>query len=262
MTPGATKAVESLDPPAHEAACTAVGIDPARVPVHVAIIMDGNGRWARAHGKNRLDGHNQGYITLKEIVYAADELGIRFLTVYGFSSENWRRPEDEVGGLMGLMARAMQAEIEELIERKVRVRVSGRMDELPVDLQEVFRSAMDRTFSFTGLTFNLAINYGGRAEVVDAVRALAHKVKSGEINPEEIEEDSIAGHLYSPEIPDPDLLIRTAGEMRLSNFLLWETAYSEIYVTQTCWPDFDYKHLVAALIDFQKRIRRFGAVIE
>lgn len=240
----------------------AAGLDPARIPVHVAIIMDGNGRWARSHGQDRLQGHDQGYRTLKEIVFAADELGVRFLTVYGFSSENWRRPEKEVGGLMGLMARAMQAEIEELIERHVRVRVSGRMSELPVDLQEVFADAMERTNEFGGLTFNLAINYGGRAEVVDAVQALAKRVQAGELVPSEIDESAIAAHLYSPEIPDPDLLIRTAGEMRLSNFLLWETAYSEIYVTDTCWPDFDQAHLVAALLDYQKRVRRFGAVVE
>jgi undecaprenyl diphosphate synthase len=246
----------------NQSLCAISGLDPARIPVHVAIIMDGNGRWARAHGQNRLDGHNQGYRTLKEIVFAADELGVRYLTVYGFSSENWRRPEEEVGGLMGLMARAMQAEIEELIERHVRVRVSGRMHELPSDLQAVFTEAMQRTDAFTGLTFNLAINYGGRAEVVDAVQALAIRVQAGTMEPREIDEAAIAANLYSPEIPDPDLLIRTAGEMRLSNFLLWETAYSEIYVTQTCWPDFDQAHFIAALQDFQKRVRRFGAVVE
>jgi undecaprenyl diphosphate synthase len=242
--------------------CEAAGLDPARVPVHVAIIMDGNGRWARAHGLHRLEGHDRGYQTLKEIVFTADELGVRFLTVYGFSSENWRRPEEEVDGLMGLMARAMQAEIEELIERRVRVRVSGRMNDLPSDLQAVFTDAMNRTNAFTGLTFNLAINYGGRAEVVDAVQALAVQVQAGVLLPQEIDEAAIAANLYSPEIPDPDLLIRTAGEMRLSNFLLWETAYSEIYVTQTCWPDFDQAHLIAALQDYQKRVRRFGAVVE
>jgi len=249
-------------PLASKALCAAHGLDPARIPIHVAIIMDGNGRWARAHGLHRLEGHNMGYKTLKEVVFIADELGVRYLTVYGFSSENWRRPEEEVDGLMGLMARAMQAEIEELIERHVRVKVSGRMHELPLDLQAVFIDAMQRTESFTGLTFNLAINYGGRAEVVDAVHALALRVQAGALQPDEIDEAAIAANLYSPEIPEPDLLIRTAGEMRLSNFLLWETAYSEIYVTQTCWPDFDQAHFIAALADFQKRVRRFGAVVE
>lgn len=238
------------------------GLDPARIPVHVAIIMDGNGRWARARGQNRLFGHYQGYRTLKNIVYAADELGVRFLTVYGFSSENWRRSQDEVGGLMELMLRAMQDEIEELIQNRVRVRVSGRMSELPPDLRAEFEAAMERTNAFDGLTFNLAINYGGRGEVVDAVRALVAKVRRGELVPDAIDEAAISAHLYAPDIPDPDLLIRTAGELRLSNFLLWETAYSEIYVTPTCWPDFDRDHLIAALADYQKRVRKFGAVVE
>jgi undecaprenyl diphosphate synthase len=247
-----------------DAASVAVqaGLDPARIPAHVAIIMDGNGRWARAQGKDRLFGHDQGYQTLKTIVYAADELGVRYLTVYGFSSENWRRSQAEVGGLMSLMLRAMQAEIEELIQNRVKVKVSGRLSELPDDLRAEFEEAMERTRDFTGLTFNLAINYGGRAEVVDAVRDLAAKVRAGQIEPNDITEEAISAHLYAPEIPDPDLLIRTAGELRLSNFLLWETAYSEIYVTPTCWPDFDRDHLIAALSEYQKRIRKFGAVVE
>ena len=240
----------------------AAGLDPARLPVHVAIIMDGNGRWAQARGLGRLHGHDQGYRTLKNIVYAADELGVRYLTVYGFSSENWRRGQDEVGGLMNLMLRAMRDEIEELIQNRVRVRVSGRMRDLPPDLQAEFADAMKRTDGFSGLTFNLAINYGGRAEVVDAVRALAEQVRQGTLAPDDITEEAIAAHLYAPDIPDPDLLIRTAGELRLSNFLLWETAYSEIHITPTCWPDFDRDHLIAALLDYQKRVRKFGAVVE
>lgn len=238
------------------------GLDPARIPAHVAIIMDGNGRWARAQGKDRLMGHYQGYRTLKNIVYAADELGVRYLTVYGFSSENWRRPANEIGGLMDLMLNAMRAEIEELIANRIRVRVSGRLHELPPALHAEFDAAMERTSDFERMTFNLAINYGGRAEVVDAVRSLAMAVREGRIEPESIDDGMIAAHLYSPEIPDPDLLIRTAGELRLSNFLLWETAYSEIYVTPTCWPDFDRVHLITALSDYQKRVRRFGGVVE
>ena len=209
----------------------AAGLDPARIPAHVAIIMDGNGRWARAQGEDRLFGHYRGYRTLKDIVYAADELGVRFLTVYGFSSENWRRPANEVGGLMELMLNAMRAEIEELISNRIRVHVSGRLHELPPDLRAEFVAAMERTADFERMTFNLAINYGGRAEVVDAVRALAAKVRNGSLEPDAIDDSQIAAHLYAPDIPDPDLLIRTAGELRLSNFLLWETAYSEIYVT-------------------------------
>src|SRR3989440_5367503 len=235
-------------------------LDPSRIPAHVAIIMDGNGRWARARGMDRLEGHWEGYKTLKKIVYAADELGVRFLTVYGFSSENWRRPADEVGGLMELMLTAMRAEIEELIEAGIRVRVSGRLHELPEDLRREFETAMARTENNTRLTFNLAINYGGRAEIVDSVRAIARRVQAGELIPDDISEETIADHIYSPGIPDPDLLIRTAGEMRLSNFLLWETAYAEIFVTQTLWPDFGRDDLIAAISDYQNRTRKFGGL--
>jgi undecaprenyl diphosphate synthase len=238
------------------------GLDPERIPVHVAIIMDGNGRWARAQGKARYFGHLQGYYALREMVYAADDLGVRYLTVYGFSSENWRRPESEVSGLMSLMYDGMRAEIEELIENRIRVRVSGRLHELPDELRATFEEAMQRTVGFDRMTFTLAINYGGRAEVVDAARALAAAVQRGELAPEAIDEAAISAHLYSPDIPDPDLLIRTAGELRLSNFLLWETAYAEIHVTPTCWPDFDRAHLIAALADYQQRIRKFGDVVE
>lgn len=237
-------------------------LDPDRIPTHVAIIMDGNGRWARARGKDRLEGHWQGYRTLKQIVYAADDLGIRYLTVYGFSSENWRRPEDEVGGLMTLMLRAMRSEIAELMEKGVRVRVSGRLGQLPEDLRREFQDAIAETRSNDRLTFNLAINYGGRAEIVDAMRCIAEGVRLGNLTPGDITEELIAGHLYYPDIPDPDLLIRTAGEMRLSNFLLWETAYSEIWVTDTPWPDFTRDHLVSAIADYQHRTRKFGAVVE
>lgn len=243
-----------------QSAPVAPAIDSARVPAHVAIIMDGNGRWAEARGEDRAAGHYQGYRTLKNIVYAADEIGVRFLTVYGFSSENWRRPSQEVGGLMVLMLDAMRSEIEELIQNRIRVRVSGRLSELPQDLQDEFTDAMRRTEQFTRMTFNLAINYGGRAEVVDSVRAIAAQVAAGGLGPEQIDEQMIADHLYSPELPDPDLLIRTAGELRLSNFLLWETAYSEIYVTPTCWPDFDRDELIAAIAEFQRRTRKFGGL--
>ncbi len=236
-------------------------LDPARLPAHVAIIMDGNGRWAGAKGQDRLFGHWQGYRTLKEIVYAADELGIQHLTVFGFSTENWRRPEAEVGGLMHLMQAAMQAEIEELVQNRVRIHVSGRLQELPGSLRETFESAVQRTADCTSMTFNLAINYGGRAEIADAARSLAEAVERGEITPDEITEESLSARMYAPDLPDPDLLIRTAGEMRISNFLLWGIAYSEIWVTPTLWPDFTPALLVDALEDYQKRTRKFGAVV-
>ena len=237
-------------------------IDPERVPAHVAIIMDGNGRWARARGLERIEGHWEGYRTLKQIVYAADELGIKHLTVYGFSSENWRRPEAEVGGLMTLMLRAMQAEIDELAENGIRVRILGRMWQLPEDLRQEFERAMERTEGYQRMTFNLAINYGGRLEIVDAVRSLAADVATGAIAPDEITEEMVGSRLYAPDTPDPDLLIRTAGEMRLSNFLLWETAYAEIWVTNTFWPDFSPALLAEAIHSYQARTRRFGAVVE
>ena len=236
------------------------GLDPEQIPAHIAIIMDGNGRWAKSQGHDRLFGHWEGYRNLKNTVYSADDLGVKYLTVYGFSTENWVRPEYEVDGLMHLMLTAMQTEIEELIESRVKVRVSGRLHQLPADLREEFESAMERTKDCTRLTFNLAINYGGRAEVVDAVKTLAQKVQAGDLSPDEIDEASIARHLYSPDIPDPDLLIRTAGELRLSNFLLWETAYSEIYVTPSCWPEFDREHLIAAIAEYQRRTRKFGGL--
>lgn len=241
---------------------TSRGLDPAKMPAHVAIIMDGNGRWATSRGKNRLLGHTQGYHTLKQIVYESNRLGLTCITVYAFSTENWRRSGEEVGGLMALMLGAMQAEIEELIQTGIRVRVSGRLTELPADLREELQSATKRTEHLPGLIFNLAINYGGRAEVVDAVRAICKKVANGVLSDEDVTEGLIHDHLYSPDLPDPDLLIRTAGELRLSNFLLWETAYSEIYVTPVCWPDFDPDTLVQAIADFQKRTRKFGKVVE
>ena len=236
-------------------------LDPARLPAHVAIIMDGNGRWAGARDQDRLFGHWEGYRTLKEIVSAADYLGVRNLTVFGFSTENWRRPEAEVGGLMQLMQAAMQAEIEELVSSHIHIRVSGRLQDLPPALRETFESAMERTASFTRMTFNLAINYGGRAEIADAARSLAQAVQRGEIDPAEITEAHLSARMYAPDLPDPDLLIRTAGEMRISNFLLWGIAYAEIWVTPTLWPDFTAAHLVEALEAYGSRTRKFGAVI-
>lgn len=237
---------------------SSTGLNRDRIPQHVAIIMDGNGRWARAQGLPRHQGHYQGYLALKQIVYACGDLGVRYLTVYGFSSENWRRPAEEVGGLMGLMAEAMRTELDELMGNGIRVRISGRIAELPDETRTIFQTAMENTRENTGLTFTLAINYGGRAEIVDAVKAI---VKSG-LPAEEIAEETVAQHLYWPDVPDPDLLIRTAGEMRLSNFLLWETAYSELHVTDTPWPAFTPQHLVEAIRDYQSRVRRFGAVVE
>ena len=232
------------------------------IPEHIAIIMDGNGRWASAQGYQRIQGHWQGYHTLKSIVYAADEIGVKYLTTYGFSSENWSRPDVEVNGLMDLMFQAMQAELDEMGEIGIRFITSGRKEGLPDKLSKIFQKAAMDTRDNRRLTLNIAVNYGGRAEIVDAVRKLAEQIKSGKLSPQEISEDHISAELYHPELPDPDLLIRTAGEKRISNFLLWESAYSEIWVTPVLWPDFTPEHLQCAINDYQKRVRKFGAVIE
>lgn len=239
---------------------TVSAVNVASGPVHVAIIMDGNGRWAEARGLERLEGHWQGYRTLKNIVYAADELGIKYLTVYGFSTENWRRPDAEVSGLMRLMLSAMRNEIDELIANGIRVRVIGRLHELPVDLRREFEAAMESTEHHTRMTFTLAINYGGRLELVDAIRAIVREAVSGKLRPEDITPEVVAHHLYAPELPDPDLLIRTAGEMRLSNYLLWQSAYTELWVTPTLWPDFSPHDLAEAVRAYQGRTRKFGGV--
>jgi len=248
---------------AHDVACplAAFGLDAERVPDHVAIIMDGNGRWAKQRGMHRLWGHHQGYRSLKGVVKAADELGIRVLTVYAFSSENWKRPKHEVEGLMHLIEEAAKKELRELQESNVRMRFSGRKHELPDSLQRVIAHNEAATAGNTGLTFNLCVNYGGRTEIVDAVKRIAEMAQRGEITARDVTPDLISANLYTSDLPDPDLLIRTAGEMRVSNYLLWQIAYAELYVTQTLWPDFDKESLAAALRDYQSRIRKFGAVV-
>lgn len=236
-------------------------LDPARLPAHVAIIMDGNGRWARKnHLPSRLLGHREGYKTVRRIVRAAAEFRIPVLTLYVFSNENWRRPKHETDGLMSLIEHAAKNELRELHENGVKIRFVGRRDGLSASLLR----EMDRDVAVTAgndrLTLNLAINYGGRAEITDAARNLAERVRRGELKPSDITEESLSAQMYAPELPDPDLLIRTAGEMRLSNFLLWGVAYAEIWVTQALWPDFTPALLVEALEDYGRRVRKFGAV--
>lgn len=236
----------------------ALGVDLENLPQHVAVIMDGNGRWARSKGFERLLGHREGYKTLRQVLLDSSELGIRYLTVYAFSAENWRRPEDEVRGLMKLIERAARDELRVMHRNNVRVNVSGRVDELPEGLQEALRDGMETTKNNTGITFTLAINYGGRAEIVDAVRSIvAAGIPAGEIT-----EDLISAHLYNPEHPEPDLMIRTAGEMRWSNFLLWQSAYTELFVTPKSWPEFGLTELAQAVASYQQRTRKFGAVVE
>ena len=224
--------------------------------------MDGNGRWARRCGLPRLEGHRQGYKTLKNTVIAAAELGVKALTAYTFSSENWRRPRAEVAGLMKLIRFAARAELEEMKKEGVRIVVSGRMHELPKPVQNQLNKDIEATASNSRIVLNIAVNYGGRNEIVDAARQAAGMAQRGVIEPARIDESLISGLMYHPELPDPDLLIRTAGEMRISNFLLWECAYAEIHVTQTLWPDFSKDDLVAAIADFQARTRKYGKVVE
>ena len=233
-----------------------LGLDLQRLPQHVGIIMDGNGRWATQRGMPRLLGHREGYKTLRTVLLAANDIGIRYLTVYAFSAENWRRPEEEVSGLMDLITQAAIDELRVMHQNNVRVLVAGRIEEVPQRLQEALRKGVETTANNTGITFTLAINYGGRAEVVDAVkRLLAEGAR-----PDEITEEAISERLYLPDVPEPDLLIRTAGEMRLSNFLLWQGAYAELVVLPMPWPEFDAQALIQACRQYQSRVRKFGGV--
>jgi undecaprenyl diphosphate synthase len=241
-----------------EVAAKEAGLDPTRIPRHIAIIMDGNGRWANQQGLPRLAGHAQGYTRVRPIVEFALDLGIEAITLYTFSSENWRRPQSEVDGIMRLIAMAATNELESLQENDVRVIISGRLDELAEDVRESLQHEMDVTKDNKSMTLNLAINYGGRAEIRDAVREIAEAAAKGEIRPEDVTDELIGTHLYTSSIPDPDLLIRTAGELRVSNFLLWQIAYTEIWVTDVLWPDFGEKELTQAIADYQRRVRKFG----
>jgi len=235
-----------------------LGVNLQELPRHVAVIMDGNGRWARKKGLARLLGHREGYKTLRSVLLAASELGVEFLTVYAFSAENWRRPEDEVKGLMRLIEGAARDELRLMHQNNVRVNVSGRIDEVPEGLRRALEHGIETTKDNTGITFTLAINYGGRAEIVDAVKSI---VTSG-VAAETITEETIAKHLYNPAHPDPDLMVRTAGEMRWSNFLIWQSAYTELVVTDVTWPEFSSRDLIDAVAAYQKRTRKFGAVVE
>ncbi len=236
-------------------------LDLQRLPRHVAIIMDGNGRWAHERSLPRMAGHHVGTESVRAAVELCDELGIEALTLFAFSSENWARPQPEVEGLMHLIAGKMRDELPELHQRGVRVRAIGRLHELPQALREILEHARSVTGHNDGLRFTLAVNYGGRAEIADAAQALAAAVVAGRMRPEVISEQTFASYLYAPDLPDPDLLIRTAGEMRVSNFLLWEIAYAELVVVPTLWPDFRRQHLLAALVEYQRRARRFGGLL-
>lgn len=235
-------------------------IDRSRLPLHIAIIMDGNGRWAQKRGLPRSFGHRAGVESLRDVVKACVELGIRFLTVYAFSTENWKRPREEVNTLMNLLIEYLQKEVEELCARDIRINPIGKLSELPASAREAVLAARERSRHNKGLTLNVALNYGSRSELVEAVRAIARKVAAGELAPEEVDEAVLSGHLYTAGQSDPDLLIRPSGDYRVSNFLLWQLAYTEFWLTPVLWPDFRRVHLLQAILDFQSRQRRFGGL--
>ena len=239
------------------------GLIPEKLPAHVAIIMDGNGRWAKKRGKPRTFGHKAGVEALREIIKMSDELGIRALTVYAFSTENWKRSAEEVGALMGLLLEYFRRELEELNRKNVRIRILGDIDGMPKGTerqQQALHQAIEKTQSNTGLLLNIAINYGGQQEIVRAARRLAEKAAAGTIRPEDITKESLEAELYTAGEPEVDLIIRTSGELRLSNFLLWQCAYAEFYITDPLWPDFNREQYRLALEAYAGRKRRFGGV--
>lgn len=235
-------------------------INRANLPQHVAVIMDGNGRWAKQRGLPRIEGHRRGAAALKEMLRFCKDLGIKTLTAYAFSTENWSRPIGEVNFLMTLFEQLLRKELKEMEEEEVCINFIGDLNPLPQSLQQEMRRSMERTKENQGVFFNVAINYGSRKEMIQACRAIAQKVQQGELAANAIDEADITQHLYTAASPDPDLLIRTSGEMRLSNFLLWQLAYTEIYVTDTLWPDFNNQQFEQALKTFQQRDRRYGRV--
>jgi len=237
-----------------------VDLHPELLPKHVAVIMDGNGRWAKRQGLPRIMGHKRGVDALKDLLRCCRDWGISALTAYAFSTENWGRPTEEVEFLMTLFQRVLRQELREMIQENVRIRFVGKLDALPRPLQEEISRSVEETKNNRGIQFTVATNYGGRQEIIQACREIADKVKQGLLQPEEINEATFERHLYTAGICDPDLLIRTSGEMRLSNFLLWQMAYSEIYITETLWPDFDRTEFHRALSAYQQRDRRFGKV--
>ena len=222
--------------------------------------MDGNGRWATARGLPRILGHRAGAQAVRRVVEACCQLGVKVLTLYAFSWENWDRPSDEIRELMGLLDEFVRGETPSLLSNQIRLRAIGRIEQLPAEMLGSLRRAAAQTAAFDRMTLVLALSYGGRQEIVDAARRLAEAVRRGELHPEQITEDVLAQHLYAPDVPDPDLLIRTSGEQRLSNFLLWQSSYAELYVTPTLWPDFSKDELLEAIAEYERRERRFGKV--
>lgn len=235
-------------------------LDKSRIPAHIAIIMDGNGRWAKARGMNRSMGHQQGVVAVREITTACSNLGVKFLTLYTFSTENWNRPADEVAALMSLILTSLEEEL--FMKNNVRLRIIGDLTRVPQVVQDSILALQQRTSVNTGMTMVIALSYSSRWEITKAVQDIANEVKTGTLNPEDINEEMIAQHLTTNFMPDPDLLIRTGGEVRLSNYLLWQCAYTEFYFCNTFWPDFHEEDLCQAIAWFQNRERRFGKTSE
>ncbi|MBI3021144.1 MAG: isoprenyl transferase [Candidatus Omnitrophica bacterium] len=234
--------------------------DAPKPPHHIAVIMDGNGRWANARGLPRVLGHQAGAQAVRRIVEAACELGVKALTLYAFSWENWDRPPEEIQDLMGLLDEFIRRETPTLLTNQVRLRAIGRLDQIPAGVLSNLRRVIAQTAPFERMTLTLALSYGGRQEIVDAARRLAQAARAGDLVPEQIDEAVFARHLYAPDLRDPDLLIRTSGEQRLSNFLLWQSSYTELYVTSKLWPDFSKEDLAEAIAEYERRDRRFGKV--
>jgi undecaprenyl diphosphate synthase len=234
---------------------------PPAIPRHIAIIMDGNGRWAEARGMRRIKGHEAGAESVRAIAEECARLGVEQLTLYAFSEENWRRPRLETEFLMRLLKRFISAERETLIRNQMRFSAIGRLDRLPANVRRELDKTVRMTAGNPKTNLCLALSYGGRAEIADAARRIAQAVKQGRLKPDDVDEATVAAHLYQPQMPEPDLVIRTAGEMRLSNFLLWQVSYAEFHVTDTLWPDFRAEHLHAAIEDFNRRVRRFGGLV-
>jgi undecaprenyl diphosphate synthase len=232
------------------------------IPEHIAIIMDGNGRWAKKRGFPRIAGHNEGVESVRDTVEACGQLGVKFLTLYAFSTENWKRPQDEVSMLMRLLMRALRDETDKLHENNVKVNTIGDISALPQEVQDELFDAIEKTKFNTGLNLYLALSYSGRWDITTAVKAMAKDVRDGRLTADAVDEQTISRYLATRDVPDPDLLVRTSGEFRISNFLLWQLAYSEIYISKDCWPEFRRKELYNAIQDFQKRERRFGMVSE
>jgi undecaprenyl diphosphate synthase len=237
-------------------------ISPEKLPRHIAVIMDGNGRWAKKRGAARIFGHQNAVKAVREITEGCGELGIEYLTLYAFSTENWGRPKSEVDGLMQLLVSTLKAELDSLHKNKVRLTTIGNTDNLPESCRAELQEAMEATKENTGLNLIIALSYSGRWQIVDTVRKMAHDVAAGTLQPNEIDELMFESYMNPAHVPDPELLIRTSGEMRVSNFLLWQIAYTEIFITETLWPDFRKKDLYEALVSYQNRERRFGKISE